>query len=76
MEEADLRIVDDHRDDKAKWVKVGVPDAGKQARVLSWRSSPDAARRPWRSPTSCPRPRNSWGSSLTSRADTPGRSGY
>jgi hypothetical protein len=36
IEEANLRIVDYHRDGKATWAKVGLPDAGKQARVLFW----------------------------------------
>ena len=36
MANASLRIVDYHRDGRAKWAKVGLPDAGKQARVLFW----------------------------------------
>jgi hypothetical protein len=36
IEEAHLRIVDYHRDGKARWVKLGLPDADKQVRVLSW----------------------------------------
>ena len=36
IEEAHLRVVDYHRDGEAKWAKVGLPDAGKQARILLW----------------------------------------
>lgn len=34
--DAGLRVVDYHRDGKPRWAKVGLADAGKQARTLFW----------------------------------------
>jgi hypothetical protein len=56
IEEANLRIVDDHRDVEVKWVKVRLPDAGKQARVLFW-IVPERGVPPWRSPRAARVPR-------------------
>ena len=41
--------MDDNRDGKAMWAKVGLPDAGRQARVLFW-IVPEPAR------AKCPQP--------------------